>query len=395
MACGVLGGVAACKQPPPPVPGTRPIRRLGASGIRAAFPEGVIDPAGWAADLLVAFAEAEVSPDPTHVCAVVAVLQQESGIQADPPVPHLGELVRKRLSEEAARYGPVGTAALERLLAERAPGDRRSFAERIRRLRTERDLDLVFRDMLEAERRMHPAMVATANLLDTLFRGRRLDDLNPVTTVGSMQVNVDWAVAYARERGQPADPTSVRDALYTRPGGLRFGVARLWSYRANYPDVLWRFADFNAGEYSSRNAAIQRALSRLTGAPLAADGDLLIYGPDRQPTEEESQTLAAFRIFRERFAPTLSDGQLRRDLESEKRYELESTPTYQALVRVHLAELKSPLPPSAMPDLVLRSPKLRRGYSTGAYARNVQRHHLACLERLRAAGAEEGSERPH
>jgi hypothetical protein len=52
---------------------------------------------------------------------------------------------------------------MERLLRDRTPGDRRTFEERIKRLRTERELDLLFRDMLEAERREHPAMVATAN----------------------------------------------------------------------------------------------------------------------------------------------------------------------------------------------------------------------------------------
>ena len=139
---------------------------------------------------------------------------------------------------------------LKELLAERAPDDRRTFDERVRRLRTERELDLLFRDMLQAERQKHPAMVATANLLDTLLRGRKLDDLNPVTTAGSMQVSVRWAMAHAKELGMPSDELAVRDALYTRAGGLRFGVARLWTYPAAYRESLWRFADYNAGEYA-------------------------------------------------------------------------------------------------------------------------------------------------
>jgi hypothetical protein len=115
----------------------------------------VADPAGWAKDLLAAFSEAGLVPDATRVCAVVAVLQQESGFQADPAVANLGGLVRSRLNEEAERYGPLGPAAMERLLRDRAPGDRRTFDERITRLRTERELDLLFRDMLDAERREH------------------------------------------------------------------------------------------------------------------------------------------------------------------------------------------------------------------------------------------------
>ena len=380
----LLAGATGCHEPPsPPPPPPRPPSPLGLAQVRATFPEGVGDPAGWAKDLLAAFSDASLVPDATRVCGVVAVLQQESGFQADPPVANLGALVRARLKEEAERFGPLGPAAMERLLKDRAPGDRRTFDERIRRLRTERELDLLFRDMLEAERREHPAMVATANLLDTLFRGRRLEDLNPVTTAGSMQVSVRWAIDYARSRSWPDDEQTVRDALYTRPGGLRFGVPRLWGYSLTDGDVLYRFADYNAGQYASRNAAVQRALAQLTGVRLAADGDLLVYGADGRPTAEDSETLQAFRIFRERFVPTFPDSRLREDLEKGKEQSFEETPSFLALRRVYREQIGSSMPTAALPELELKSPKLRRGYSTAAYARNVLRHHRACLQRLR------------
>ena len=385
----VLAGTACHEPPPPPPPPARPPPPLGAFQVRAAFPDTVVDPGGWARDLLAAFADAGLVPDATRVCAVVAVLEQESGFQADPAVANLGTLVQTRLREEAEKYGPVGPAALERLLARRAPGDRRTFEQRIRRLRTERELDLLFRDMLESERREHPTMVATANFLDSMFRGRRLEDLNPVTTAGSMQVSVRWAMDYARSRGWNDDQQAVRDALYTRPGGLRFGVPRLWSYPLSDPDVLYRFADYNAGQYASRNAAVQRGLARLTGLQLAADGDLLFFGPDGRPTTEESETLRAFRAFRERFVPTLPETRLREDLEKGKELAFEETPSYLALRRVYREQTGSALPAAVLPGLELKSPKLRRGYSTAAYARNVLRHHRACLQRLR-----EGSPAP-
>ena len=380
----LLTGAAACHEAPPPSPPlARPLPPLGPVQVRAAFPDGVGDPASWAKDLLAAFSDAGLVPDATRVCGVVAVLQQESGFQADPPVANLGVLVRTRLNEEAERYGPLGPAAMGRLLADRATGDRRTFDERIRRLRTERELDLLFRDMLEAERREHPAMVATANLLDTLFRGRRLEDLNPVTTAGSMQVSVRWSIEYARGRGWPDDEETVRDALYTRAGGLRFGVPRLWGYPLTDTDVLYRFADYNAGQYAARNAAVQRALAQLTGVRLAVDGDLLAYGPDGRPTAEDSETLGAFRVFRERFVPTFPEGRLRGDLEKGKEQGFEETPSYLALRRVYREQIGAPMATAAVPELELKSPKLRRGYSTAAYARNVLRHHRACLQRLR------------
>lgn len=380
----LLAAATACHEAsPPPPPAARAPPPLGPEQVRAAFPEGVGDPAGWAKDLLAAFSDAGLVPDATRVCGVVAVLQQESGFQTDPPVANLGPLVRGRLDEEAKKYGPLGPAAMDRLLKDRVPGDRRTFEERIRRLRTERELDLLFRDMLEAERREHPAMVATANLLDTLFRGRRLEDLNPVTTAGSMQVSVRWAVDYAHTRGWPDGEQAVRDALYTRAGGLRFGVPRLWGYPLTDADALFRFAEYNAGQYASRNAAVQRALAQLTGLPLAADGDLLLIGPDGRPTAEDSETLRAFRVFRDRFVPTLPEARLRQDLEKGKELGFEETPSYRALRRVYRERTGSALPAAAVPELELKSPKLRRGYSTAAYARNVLRHHRACLQRLR------------
>ncbi|HVP59864.1 MAG TPA: DUF1615 family protein [Myxococcaceae bacterium] len=385
----LLTVATSCHEAPPhPPPPARAPPPLGPAQVRAAFPEGVGDPGGWAKDTLAAFADAGLVPDAIRVCGVVAVLQQESGFQADPPVANLGTLVRTRLREEAEKYGPLGPAAMERLLQDSSPGDRRTFDQRIRRLRTERELDLLFRDMLEAERREHPAMLATANLLDTLFRGRRLEDLNPVTTAGSMQVSVRWAVEYARSRGWPDAEESVRDALYTRAGGLRFGVPRLWGYPLTDGDVLYRFADYNAGQYASRNAAVQRALAQLTGLPLAADGDLLVYGPDGRPTPEDSETLRAFRVFRERFVPTLPEARLRQDLEKGKEQAFEETPSYLALRRIHRERTGGPLPAAAVPELELKSPKLRRGYTTGAYARSVLRHHRACLQRSRGDSPE-------
>lgn len=376
----VLGLLAltGCRKAGAPAPTPPPVHVLPATEVVRLLPTHLADAEGWATDLVAAFAAAGIPGDLERVCGAVAVLEQESGFQADPPVPGLADMVRKRLDELAASLGPPGRSAVQTLLAERKPGDRRTFAQRLRTLRTERDLDLLFRDMLGAAHADHPVAYRTANLLDGLFRRSSLEDLNPVGTVGSMQVGVSWVLAHSH--GQYRDADAVRDMLFTREGGLRWGVQRLWGYPARYPRTLFRFADYNAGEYASRNAAVQHALTRLTGLPLAADGDLLAYDRHGEPRADESASLHALLAFAERSPEArLTPAEVRRDVRLEKQADFESSPTYRALQRVYRARYGKPLPAAELPELELTSPKLHGRYSTARYARAVDAHHRACL----------------
>ena len=149
--------------------------------------------------------------------------------------------------------------------------------------------------------------------------------------------------------------------------------------------MLYRFADYNAGQYASRNAAVQRALAQLTGAVRSRPTETSwSIGPDGRPTGDDSETLRAFRVFRERFVPTLPEARLRQ----RPRRRARSRPSRRrpATSRSGASTgsgLAAPCPTAAVPELELKSPKLRRGYSTGAYARSVLGHHRACLQRLR------------
>jgi hypothetical protein len=80
-------------------------------------------------------------------------------------------------------------------------------------------------------------------------------------------------------------------------GGLWFGTYHLLNYPANYDEPLYRFADFNAGWYASRNAAFQSAVSRASGVKLALDGDLIAYG-----SSEAGSTELAYGNYRQRLA---------------------------------------------------------------------------------------------
>lgn len=67
-------------------------------------------------------------------------------------------------------------------------------------------------------------------------------------------------------------------------------MADLLDYPVTYSHPIYRFADYNGGRYSSRNAAFQSALALLAHKSLAPDGDLLRYDGNNQPSRETSAT---------------------------------------------------------------------------------------------------------
>jgi len=339
--------------------------------------KSITDPEGWAIDLLDALQVHQIAQSRENVCAVIAVIDQESSFVADPSVPGLGKLSEAALREKLAKVPVAGAAALRWL--ERTPTPQASFMARIRAARTERDLDLSYRALVE-----HAGSASgLGEIVQLGFLNRLIEDKNEIDTAGSMQVSVKFAIDMAkRRRWLPmtlADVYAVRDQLYTRQGGMHYGVPQLLAYETGYSRKIFRFADYNAGRYASRNAAFQKAVAELSGTRLALDGDLLSYGGAGKPSTKATATELAIRKAARSFAPGLGDEQIRTDLLKEKKAEFVSTQTFTVLRDAYARKAGRPAEFAIVPDIALSSPKIRSKMTTRIFAESVDRRYQACM----------------
>ena len=318
------------------------------------------DRQGWADDLHTAFRTLEVPHATQTYCAAIAIIEQESSFQADPTVPGLPAIVRREIESRAGRYS-IPMLIVNAALSKTSP-DGKSYNERIDALKTEKQINTLFEDMI-----------------GELPFGRQLfADYNPVRTGGPMQVSVDFASQHLKERDYPYPmPKKVRDEVFTRRGGVYFGSAILLDYEVPYDTIVYRFADFNAGRYSSRNAAFQLALGKITGKPLAPDGDLLRYEDGKPAAVSSSVEEAAISIARQL---DMSRPQIRRDLLLEKTITFGRSPLYNRVFE--LAEKGGrPMARQALPQIDLKSPKITRKLTTEWFAKKVEGRYRTCLGR--------------
>ncbi len=198
----------------------------------------------------------------------MAVVDQESNFVANPQVPGLGqkavEEVSTRLNEKFEdKLGKTigGTIAgyFEEVLRTQ-PSPDNNYMSQMRKVKTEKELDLLYREIFDfmAKHYHVSALTGAAKLV-----GQDIGEkMNPITTLGSMQVHINYAKANKRSSMSTA---ALRDDLYTEYGGLYYGIHRLMVYPADYDKAIYRFADYNSGMYSSRNAAFQKNATRTYG----------------------------------------------------------------------------------------------------------------------------------
>lgn len=307
---------------------------------------------GWAIDIFAAFEALSIKPTPQNICAAIAVTEQESTFEVNPSVPGLPEIARREIDARAASYNipkMVVTAALSLRSSNGA-----TYTERIKHVKTEQELSEIFADFI--------GMVPLGERLFGSF--------NPVRTGGPMQVSIAFAEEHAKQKRYPYPmPGTVRNEVFTRRGGMYFGIAHLLDYPASYSEMLYRFADFNAGHYASRNAAFQNAVSKVSRRPLALDGDLLIHG-----SSEPSRTELAIRSIGARL--DLDDDDIRSDLERGREQEFEDTQLYKRVFA-----LAGGVPRAMIPNIRLKSPKIKRKLTTEWFATRVDGRYKRCLTR--------------
>jgi hypothetical protein len=348
--------------PQPPTPTVPGISEAQARALLLQLlPPKISDRAGWSKDILGAFTALKIPYEAPYMCAAIAVIEQESSWQSDPTVPGLNKMVWKEIEKRADKYH-IPLVAVQAALLKPSP-DGRSYKARIDGLQTEKQMNAVFEDMVN----------------DAAKLGLPVDVKNPIRTGGPMQVSVEFAEGHVRAWPYPYSyKESIRHEVFSRRGGVYFGIANLLHYRVNYPQMIYRFADFNAGRYSSRNAAFQAALGKIGKQKLVLDGDLLIYLQGRPSSQQSSTQKLLLQL-----APKLglSSAEIERDLRLEKSEGFSNSVVFKRVFDLAAQQAGHPLPQQVMPQIRLVSPKITRKLTTEWFAKRVDGRYQTCLAR--------------
>lgn len=328
--------------------------------INRLLPRYVTNRSGWSADIYAGFATQTLGPTREDICAVVAVTEQESGFRVNPAVPGVPEIAWREIDRRASAAGVplILVHGALRLPSTTGP----SFGARIDKVKTEKDLSDIFEDIIAA-----------------VPMGRRLfADRNPIRTRGPMQVNVAFAKEFAAAHAYPYPVVkTLPDDLFSRRGSVFFGIAHLFGYTPHYPAYLYRFADYNAGQFASRNAAFQNALQRASGTPLVCDGALLPHddkAPGAGSTERAARALGS-RL-------RLSEADIHEALDQAGTREFETTSLYRGVFELAEQGGRRPLPRALVPRITLHGAKLHRTtLTTDWYANRVDSRFKQCLSR--------------
>ena len=359
---------------------------LDADQIKQLLPPRINERSAWAKDIFDITEQLDIPQTKENICSIVAVADQESNFVADPRVAGLGEKavkeVEDRLDEKFKdKLGDAigGTlAGYFQEVLKNQPSPDNNYLSQMRRVKTERQLDELYREIFSyMSKHYHvSALTGAAKLVGQDFA----EKLNPVTTLGSMQVHIGYAKEHKRQSGNIA---ALRSDLYSRYGGLYYGIHRLMMYPADYNKAIYRFADYNSGMYSSRNAAFQSMLNALTNTKLDLDGDLLLYTKDGSIRSTISQSERELTSVFASNNMLVTPRQIRTDLKKEKKKDFEDTATYRAVTKLYQEKMAKEPMYAIMPEVVISGPKLSRDYNTNWFATRVNGRYQSCMQRAK------------
>jgi len=310
---------------------------------------------------------------------VLTTVQLESGVTVDPALEnpdlaalfafHLRQLRQQNpIAGHLLDYSGLDAAMAAKLRADTRKGFVRTEGELVRYVET--DLRAWLRTYLHKHYFL-PVSVARYTAEQGLP--------NPVHTIGPMQVNLHKAYENARNRGEVVtSEKEMRDWLLSprtaMERGIKEGVYQLWRiyrfYRRYLPAdeaVRYTTADYNAGEFSSRNAAFQEQVATLTDHSLALDGDLLTY-QNGEPAERVSNTEAAVITLLNQYAAP----NIRQDLLLEKTQAFSSTRTARMVCARYRSKTGKPCAVATVPVGAINPAarvKLGRAYTPANYSR--------------------------
>lgn len=361
-------------------------KKLNAKQISTVIPNRVKDRRSWADDIYKITDELKIPQTKENICSIVAVVDQESNFVADPHVPGLGAKAVKEVEDRfdekfkdklGDNIGGTVAGYFQEVLRNQ-PTPENNYLKQMRKVSTERQLDELYREIFaHMSKHYHVSALTGAARIVGQDIGEKL---NPITTLGSMQVHISYAKDHKRQSGNISE---LRTDLYSQYGGLYYGIHRLMMYPAQYDKSIYRFADYNSGMYSSRNAAFQSMLNELTAAELSLDGDLLLYnkngGIRAEKSESERELINVFASNNVLITPR----QIRSDLKHEKDEKFEKTQTYKAIIELFETKIGKKSFYAMMPEVIISGPKLSRDYNTNWFATRVNGRYETCMQKAK------------
>ena len=323
---------------------------------------GNASPDIWASAIRESLVELGQPIDKEHVCAVLAVITQESGVSTSPKNRKMAVILRKKIATFDS--SKVLSFIIQTRLDQYAANGK-TFRENMETVSSEQDFELWYNEFTSSE--------ITKPIL--LVFNKDINDL--VTTIGSMQVSVKFAQGYPKKPSNVGFGT-IREVLYSCKGGVYYGTAYMLDYKHRYNDWKYVFADFNAGRYASRNAGFQKMLADLSRKRIDLDGDLLSY---TDGNDSQSVTYDTFIELLKKKGMEFDEESVKKDFDQEKSYEFENTYSYKTLSDMHLKKYGSAIY-AILPEISLSSPKFTsRNLTTKWYAMRVKSHFVRYMRR--------------